>query len=137
MCDFYGVAKKRNVVQTEIDLLRSTFENGGDDLPSDLMRMLNFIELHKRVLSVMNKVLHISVTGHLCAQAEWSFSAMMRIKNFLRSRWVTPDCLISESLMSMRRCYTPWIGRLLSTVSQRYGTAYYYRTLVQVNKPSI
>ena len=86
MCDFYGVAKKRNVVQTEIDLLRITFENGGDDLPSDLMGMLNFIEPHKRVLSVMNKVLHISVTIPVTsAQAERSFSAMKRIKNFLRS----------------------------------------------------
>ena len=86
MCDFYGVAKKRNVVQTEIDLLRITFENGGDDLPSDLMGMLNFIEPHKRVLSVMNKVLHISVTIPVTsAQAERSFSAMKRIKNFVRS----------------------------------------------------
>ena len=86
MCDFYGVAKKRNVVQTEIDLLRITFENGGDDLPSDLMGMLNFIEPQKRVLSVMNKVLHISVTIPVTsAQAERSFSAMKRIKNFLRS----------------------------------------------------
>ena len=66
MCDFYGVAKKRNVVQTEIDLLHITFENGGDDLPSDLMGMLNFIEPHKRVLSVMNKVLHLChYSGHL------------------------------------------------------------------------
>ena len=86
MCDFYGVARKRNAVKTEIDLLRITFKNGGDDLPSDLMGMLNFIEPHKRVLSVMDKVLHIAVTIPVTsAQAERSFSAMKRIKNYLRS----------------------------------------------------
>ena len=86
MCNFYGVAKKCNAVKTEIDLLRITFENGGDDLPTDLMGMLNFIEPHKRVLSVMDKVLYIAVTIPVTsAQAERSFSAMKRIKNFLRS----------------------------------------------------
>ena len=86
MCDFYGVARKRNAVKTEINLLRITFENGGDDLPSDLMGMLNFIEPHKRVLSVMEKVLHIAVTIPVTsAQAERSFSTMKRIKNYLCS----------------------------------------------------
>ena len=57
MCDLYGVAKNRNTVKIEVDLLCITFDNGGDDLPSDLMEMLNLIEPHKRVLSSMNKVL--------------------------------------------------------------------------------
>ena len=86
MCDIYGVAKNRNTVKTEVDLLRITFDNGGDDLPSDLMEMLNFIEPHKRVLSSMNKVLHIAITTPVTsAEAESSFSAMKTIKNFLRS----------------------------------------------------
>ena len=70
MCDFYGVANKFNAVNAEIELLRITFENGGEHLPTELMGMLNFIEPHKRVLSVMDKRF---------------FSAMKRIKNCLRS----------------------------------------------------
>ena len=86
MCYFYGVARKRNAVKTEIDLIRTTFENGGDDQPSELMGMLNFIEPHKRVQSVMDNVLHIAVTIPVTSpQAELSFSAMKRIKNYLRS----------------------------------------------------
>ena len=56
MCDFYGLAKKFNAEKTEIDLLHITFENGGNDLLTDLMGMLNFIEPRKRVMSVMDNV---------------------------------------------------------------------------------
>ena len=86
LCEFYGVAKSRFAVKTEIDLLNITFENGGDDLPKDLMGMLNFVEPHRRVLCTMHKALHIAVTIPVSsAQAERTFSSMNRIKTFLSS----------------------------------------------------
>ena len=102
------------------------------------MGMLNFIEPHKRVLSVMNKILHISVTIPVTsAQAERSFSAMKRIKNFLRSTMGNTR-LSDIGVLNVNAQMLYALDR--ETIINRFAeiaTAYYHRTLVQVNKPSI
>ena len=86
LCEFYGVAKSRFAVKTEINLLNITFENGGDDLPKDLMCMLNFVETHKRVpVHYAQGSTHRRYHPSKLSPVERTFSSMKRIKTFLSS----------------------------------------------------
>ena len=70
---------------SEITLLKDMFRRGGEDLPKDLLELYNFLLPHNRVFFRIHQAVKIGITLPVTsASSERSFSALRRIKTYLR-----------------------------------------------------
>ena len=86
-CRHYGIIEDNAApLLAELYLLEDMFRRGGEDLPSDLLGLFKFLLPHNRIFYRVHKAVKIGATLPVTsASSERSFSALRRIKTYLRT----------------------------------------------------